>query len=226
VPGRDLVELAHARDLIVFEDLGSGTLLDTQAYGFSPEPTVQQAVADGIDLVSFSGDKLLGGPQAGILVGRAALVAQLRRHPLTRALRVDKTTLAALQATLLHYLKGEAEQAVPVWRLIGRSSEDLDRRARAWAARLQESGLDARVIDGRSTAGGGSLPAETVPTRLLAIDIPSPDEAAGQLRAHDPPIIVRIEQDLLCLDPRTVLPEQDELLLNAILSVLGPTPAT
>lgn len=224
VPARELVDLARARDLIVFEDLGSGTLLDTQAYGFSREPTVQEAIGDGIDLVSFSGDKLLGGPQAGILVGRAALVAQLRRHPLTRALRVDKTTLAALQATLLHYLKGEAEQAVPVWRLIAESPEELDRRARGWAARLQEAGLDSRVIDGRSAAGGGSLPAETVPTRLLAIDTASPDQAAARLRAYDPPVIVRIEQDLLCLDPRTVLPDQDALLLDALLSVLGPVP--
>ena len=224
VPARELVELAHARGLIVFEDLGSGTLLDTQAYGFSKEPTVQEAVSDGIDLVSFSGDKLLGGPQAGILVGRAALVARLRRHPLTRALRVDKTTLAGLQATLLHYLKGEAERAVPVWRLIAQSPEELDQRACGWAARLREAGLEARVIDGRSAAGGGSLPAETVPTRLLAIDMPSPDEAAAQLRAHDPPLIVRIEQDLLCLDPRTVLPDQDALLLEALLSVLGASP--
>jgi len=224
VPARDLVDLAHAHDLIVFEDLGSGTLLDTQAYGFSKEPTAQEVIADGIDLVSFSGDKLLGAPQAGILVGRAALVARLRHHPLTRALRVDKTTLAGLQATLLHYLKGDAERTVPVWRLIAQSLEELDRRARGWATRLQEAGLDARVIDGCSAAGGGSLPGETVPTRLLAIDTPSPDRAAARLRAHDPPVIVRIEQDLLCLDPRTVLPDQEALLLDALVSVLGGLP--
>jgi len=224
VPARDLVDLAHAHDLIAFEDLGSGTLLDTQAYGFSKEPTAQAAIADGIDLVSFSGDKLLGAPQAGILVGRAALVARLRHHPLTRALRVDKTTLAGLQATLLHYLKGDAERTVPVWRLIAQPPEELGRRAHGWATRLHEAGLDARVIDGRSAAGGGSLPGETVPTRLLAIDTPSPDRAAARLRAHDPPVIVRIEQDLLCLDPRTVLPDQEALLLDALLSVLGGLP--
>jgi L-seryl-tRNA(Ser) seleniumtransferase len=224
VPARDLVDLAHAHDLIVFEDLGSGTLLDTQAYGFSKEPTAQEAIADGIDLVSFSGDKLLGAPQAGILVGRAALVARLRHHPLTRALRVDKTTLAGLQATLLHYLKGDAERTVPVWRLIAQPPEELGRRAHGWATRLHEAGLDARVIDGRSAAGGGSLPGETVPTRLLAIDTPSPDRAAARLRAHDPPVIVRIEQDLLCLDPRTVLPDQEAMLLDALLSVLGGLP--
>jgi L-seryl-tRNA(Ser) seleniumtransferase len=225
VPARDLVDLAHAHDLIVFEDLGSGTLLDTQAYGFSREPTVQEAVSDGIDLVSFSGDKLLGAPQAGILVGRAALVARLRRHPLTRALRVDKTTLAGLQATLLHYVRGDAERAVPVWRLIAQPLVELERRAQGWASHLQQAGLDARVIDGRSAVGGGSLPGETAPTRLLAIDLPSPDDAAARLRAHDPPVIARIEQDLLCLDPRTVLPDQEALLLDALLSVLGDTDA-
>jgi L-seryl-tRNA(Ser) seleniumtransferase len=223
VPARDLVELARARNLIVFEDLGSGTLLDTQAYGFSREPTVQEAVADGIDLVSFSGDKLLGAPQAGILVGRAALVARLRRHPLTRALRVDKTTLAGLQATLLHYLKGDAERAIPVWRLIAQPLGELDRRAQSWASRLRQAGHDARVIDGFSAIGGGSLPGETAPTRLLAIDLPLPDDAAARLRAHDPPVIARIEQDLLCLDPRTVLPDQEALLLDALVSVLGGT---
>jgi L-seryl-tRNA(Ser) seleniumtransferase len=224
VPARDLVDLAHAHDLIVFEDLGSGTLLDTQAYGFSKEPTPQEAIADGIDLVSFSGDKLLGAPQAGILVGSTTLVARLRHDPLTRALRVDKTTLAGLQATLLHYLRGDAERTVPVWRLIAQSLEELDRRARGWATRLQEAGLDARVIDGRSAAGGGSLPGETLPTRLLAIDTPSPDRAAARLRAHDLPVVVRIEQDLLCLDPRTVLPDQEGLLLDALVSVLGGLP--
>jgi L-seryl-tRNA(Ser) seleniumtransferase len=223
VPARDLVELARARNLIVFEDLGSGTLLDTQAYGFSREPTVQEAVADGIDLVSFSGDKLLGAPQAGILVGRAALVARLRRHPLTRALRVDKTTLAGLQATLLHYLKGDAERAIPVWRLIAQPLGELDRRAQSWASRLRQAGHDARVIDGFSAIGGGSLPGETAPTRLLAIDLPLPDDAAARLRAHDPPVIARIEQDLLCLDPRTVLPDQEALLVDALVSVLGGT---
>jgi L-seryl-tRNA(Ser) seleniumtransferase len=221
VPGRDLVDLAHSRHLIVFEDLGSGTLLDTQAYGFSREPTVQEVVADGIDLVSFSGDKLLGAPQAGILVGRAPLIARLRRHPLTRALRVDKTTLAGLQATLLHYLKGDAERAVPVWRLIAQPLDELDRRAQSWASQLRQAGLDARVLDGRSAIGGGSLPGETAPTRLLAIDLPSPDDAAARLRAHDPPVIARIEQDLLCLDPRTVLPDQEASLLDALVSLLG-----
>ncbi len=221
VPARDLVELAHARGLLVFEDLGSGTLLDTQPYGFSEEPTVQSAIAAGVDLVSFSGDKLLGAPQAGILVGKADLIAQLRRHPLTRALRVDKTTLAGLQATLLHYVRGDAVQSVPVWRMIGAPLDEIDRRARRWADRLRQAGLEASVIDGGSAAGGGSLPGETVPSRLVAIVTASPDQVAARLRAYDPPVIVRIERDLLCLDPRTVLREQEKTLLQALIDVLG-----
>jgi len=224
VSARDLVELGHARGLLVYEDLGSGTLVDTQAYGFSEEPTVQKAIEAGVDLVSFSGDKLLGAPQAGILVGKRDLVDRLRRHPLTRALRVDKTTLAGLQATLLHYVKGSAERAVPVWRMIAAPLSEIDRRAKRWARKLRAAGLDAEVVDGRSAAGGGSLPGETVATRLVALAVGSPDEAAARLRAHDPPLIVRIENDRLCLDPRTVLAAQESTLLQALLSTLGKEP--
>ena len=218
VSAEELVELGHGRGLLVYEDLGSGTLLDTEAYGFTHEPTVQQVVGAGVDLVSFSGDKLLGAPQAGILVGRKELIDRLRRSPLTRALRVDKTTLAGLQATLLHYLKGDAEQAVPVWRMLAASVGELDRRAQEWVQALRAAGVDAQVVDGRSAAGGGSLPGETVPTRMVTISAPSPDRLAARLRAHEPPVIARIEDDVLCLDPRTVLPEQEEILLSAILA--------
>jgi len=221
VASADLAALAHESGLIAYEDLGSGTLLDTAQYGFAHEPTVQEAVAAGLDLVSFSGDKLLGAPQAGIVVGRADLVARLRRFPLTRALRVDKTTLAGLQATLLHYLVGDAEEAIPVWRMIATPLEELNRRARRWARRLRAAGIAARVVDGRSAAGGGSLPGETIPTRLVAIDTPAPDRAAAALRAHRPPVIARIEDDALCLDPRTVLPEQEGALLGALVEVVG-----
>jgi L-seryl-tRNA(Ser) seleniumtransferase len=223
VPAAMLVELGHARDLLVYEDLGSGTLLDTEPYGFSREPTVQRAVEEGIDLVSFSGDKLLGAPQAGILVGKADIVAQLRRHPLTRALRVDKTTLAGLQATLLHYVRGDAEQAIPVWSMLAMSMQELDRRARRWVRRLQAAGLGARVVDGRSAAGGGSLPGETIPTRLVSIAVPSPDATAARLRSHEPPVIVRIQDDELRLDPRTVLPAQEDTLIRALLATLCAT---
>jgi L-seryl-tRNA(Ser) seleniumtransferase len=221
VPARELVELGHAHGLLVYEDLGSGTLLDTQAYGFSQEPTVQQVVEAGIDLVSFSGDKLLGAPQAGILVGKQELVDRLRKHPLTRALRVDKTTLAGLQATLLHYVTGSAAQVVPVWQMIAAPQDELNRRARRWVRKLRAAGLKAEVVAGRSAAGGGSLPGETVPTRLVAVSAGSPDQAAARLRAHDPPVIARIEDDRLCLDPRTVLPAQEGTLVQALLTTLG-----
>jgi L-seryl-tRNA(Ser) seleniumtransferase len=133
-------------------------------------------------------------------------------------LRVDKTTLAGLQATLLHYLKGDAQEAVPVWRMLAMPLDELDRRARAWARQLKEVGIDAHVIDGRSAAGGGSLPGESVPTRLLALAVTSPDALAAQLRTNDPPVIARIERDMLCLDPRTVLPAQEPALLSALIA--------
>jgi L-seryl-tRNA(Ser) seleniumtransferase len=216
-----LVELGEKRGLLVVDDLGSGALLNTSyvagdAYGLAHEPTLQESVAQGVALVSASGDKLLGGPQAGIIVGRGDLVAKLKRHPLTRAFRVDKTTIAGLQTTLLHYLKGEAEEKVPVWRMIATPIEAIEERAVDWAEKLAEAGVAARVVDGRSTVGGGSLPGETLPTKLVAIRVDSPDELARHLRAGDPPIIGRIEDDLFLLDPRTVLPEEDEVLVEAI----------
>jgi len=211
-----LVELGEKRGLLVVDDLGSGALLDTSAYGLAHEPMLQESVAQRVALVSASGDKLLGGPQAGIIVGRGDLIAKLKRHPLTRALRVDKTTIAGLQATLLHYLKGEAEEKVPIWQMIAMPIETIEGRARDWAEKLVEVGIAARVVDGRSTVGGGSLPGETLPTRLLAIQVDSPAELARRLRAGAPPVIGRIEDDLFLLDPRTVLDEEDEVLVEAI----------
>jgi L-seryl-tRNA(Ser) seleniumtransferase len=208
----DLVALADDRGLLLFDDLGSGTLLDTAPYGLAHEPTIQESVAAGVSLVTCSGDKLLGGPQAGIILGRAGLVAQLKRFPLTRALRVDKTTLAGLQATLRHYLLGEATQKVPVWQMINQDEASLNRRARTWVRKLKTLGVTAQVVPGCSPVGGGSLPGETLPTRLVALDVASPDVVAARLRAGEPPVIARIEDDRLVLDPRTVLPEQDAAL--------------
>jgi len=212
----ELVELGRKHGLDVVDDLGSGALLDTSVYGLAHEPTVKESIAQGAALVSASGDKLLGGPQAGIIVGRGDLIARLKRHPLTRALRVDKTTLAGLQATLLHYLKGEAEEKIPVWRMIATPLEALQERAKAWAERLREAGIAASVVDGRSAVGGGSLPGETLPSKLVAIEADSPDELARRLRLGDPPVIGRIEGDRLLLDPRTVLEGEGELLLEAV----------
>ena len=214
----EMAGLAHSRGLLVGNDLGSGTLLDTADYGFSHEPTIQESLTAMADIVSCSGDKLLGGPQAGIILGRADLIAQLRRFPLTRALRVDKTTLAGLQATLLHYVKGEAIREVPVWRMIATPREALAARAEAWAGRLAAAGLQPKVINGRSTVGGGSLPGETLPTRLVALQEPSPERLASSLRHADPPVIARVEDERLVLDPRTVQPEEEDTLLEIVIA--------
>jgi L-seryl-tRNA(Ser) seleniumtransferase len=208
----EMITLADDRGLYVFDDLGSGTLLPTEPYGLVHEPTIQESVAAGVSLVSCSGDKLLGGPQAGIILGKADLIARLKKFPLTRALRVDKTTLAGLQATLRHYLLGEAVEQVPVWRMISQDEDSLDRRARAWVRKLKGLGVAAKVVSGRSTVGGGSLPGETLPTRLVALAVESPDTVAHRLRSGEPPVIARIESDLVVLDPRTVLPEQEAML--------------
>jgi L-seryl-tRNA(Ser) seleniumtransferase len=216
VPLAELVELAHKAGIPVLDDLGSGSLLDTSRYGLAAEPMVQESVAAGADLVTFSGDKLLGGPQAGLIVGREALVAQLRHHPLARALRVDKSTLAALQATLLHYLRGEAEREVPVWRMISMPITALEARAAAWAAELCAHGVSATVAAATSTVGGGSLPGEVLPTRALALAHPTPDRLAAALRQSNPPVIGRIAEDRLLLDPRTVGPDADEALVRAV----------
>jgi L-seryl-tRNA(Ser) seleniumtransferase len=218
----EMVSLAGERDLLLFDDLGSGTLLDTAPYGLAHEPTIQESVAAGASLVSCSGDKLLGGPQAGLILGRADMIAHLKKFPLTRALRVDKTTLAALQATLRHYLLGEATDKVPVWRMISHSEPSLKKRARMWARKLKGLGVTAQVVPGRSTVGGGSLPGETLPTHLVALEAGSPDTVATRLRGGEPPIITRIEDDRLVLDPRTVLPEQDTTLLQAVVEAARP----
>ena len=216
----ELVALGREHGLPVLDDLGSGSLLDTTAFGLAPEPMVQASVQAGADLVCFSGDKLLGGPQAGIIVGRAELVERIKRFPLTRALRVDKVTLAGLQATLLAYLRGTATEEIPVWRMIAARVEELERRAQTWAEALQAQGIAAEVIEGHSAVGGGSLPGETLPTRLLALSVPSPNALAARLRAAVPPVIARIERERLLLDPRTVLPQQDALLLDALRTAL------
>jgi L-seryl-tRNA(Ser) seleniumtransferase len=221
-PLAELVELGGMRGIPVIDNLGSGTLLDTAAYGLAHEPMPQESLAAGADLVSFSGDKLLGGPQAGIVVGRADLVNRLRSFPLTRALRVDKLTLAGLQATLLHYLEGDAPRQVPVWRMIATPLDELETRACQWVASLTRCGAVAHIIDGTSTVGGGSLPGEVLPTRLVALAVTAPDELARRLRHAEPPIIARIERDQLVLDPRTVLPEQEETLVQQVCNALVP----
>ncbi len=212
----ELVELGRRAGVWVVDDLGSGTLLSTARYGLGEEPTVQSRVAAGADLVCFSGDKLLGGPQAGILVGRREAVARARRHPLMRALRVDKVTLAGLSATLGHYERGEAERKIPVWRAIAWTPEALAERAAAWLEALGGAARGAEVIEGVSAVGGGSLPEVTLPTRLLALPAGDADALAERLRRAATPVVGRIEEGRVVLDPRTVLPDEDEPLLASV----------
>ncbi len=212
----ELVHLARTHNLRVMDDLGSGTFLDTRAFGLTYEPTVQDSLRAGADLVTFSGDKLLGGPQAGILVGRAEIISQLRSHPLARALRVDKMTLAALEATLAAYRRGTATLEIPVWRMIAMAEETLQERAHQWQKQLRGWGIPAEVIRAHSTIGGGSLPGETLPTWALALVPPQATRFVALLRNREPPVIARIEDDRVLFDPRTVLPEQDNTLLAHI----------
>ena len=213
-PGlEEIVGLAHQAGVIVVDDLGSGALLDTAKYGFAHEPTVQESLAAGVDLICFSGDKLLGGPQAGIIVGKKDLVDRIKKHPLARAVRADKTCLAGITATLLHYLKEEAEREIPVWRMMSCSLEQLKVRAEAWRAELGQGD----VISSESTVGGGSLPEECVATFVLALTVRSPDKFLKRLRDTNPPVIARVVNDSILFDPRTVL--QDELLISALKSL-------
>jgi L-seryl-tRNA(Ser) seleniumtransferase len=212
----EMVEIGRPRGVPVFDDLGSGALLDTAAYGLMHEPMPQESLAAGATLVCFSGDKLLGGPQAGIVIGQKKYVEPLKRHPLARALRADKLCLAALSATLTHYLKREAEQEVPVWRMISMPLDEIGKRAKQWARKLRQAGIEAEVIEGRSTVGGGSLPGETLPTWLVAVTCESPDGMAVRLRRSDPPVIARIEDGRLVLDPRTVMASEEKTLLGVV----------
>jgi L-seryl-tRNA(Ser) seleniumtransferase len=198
----------------VIDDLGSGALLDTQAFGLAHEPTVQESLQAGATLVAFSGDKLLGGPQAGILVGDRAWVDKMKSHPLARAVRADKLCLAGLHATLLHYARGEAVRQVPVWRMIAMSEAEIRARAETWAGEL-----GGEVRPARSTIGGGSLPEETLPTWALALSADRPNELAAALRRTTPAVVARVEADQVLLDPRTVLPEQDAALVEAVRQV-------
>ncbi len=218
----ELVEIARKNSIIVLDDLGSGCFLDTTVYGLAPEPMVQQSVRAGAALTFFSGDKLVGGPQAGIVVGDKQYVDRLRKHPLARAVRIDKTRLAGLAVTLLHYLKEEAAVKIPVWRMIATPLKDIERRAGLWAEVL---GGMARVVPGETVVGGGSLPGGSLPTKLVAIGGGGRKNTAKviseRLRLREVPVIGRINEDVLLLDPRTVLPEEDDIIIKSLRDVAG-----
>jgi L-seryl-tRNA(Ser) seleniumtransferase len=220
-----LAALAHERGLSLVHDLGSGSLIASERWGLTHEPMVQESIAAGADVVTFSGDKLLGGPQAGVIVGRETLLAAIARHPLMRAVRIDKLTLAALEATLRQYRDGEAEQAIPVWHMIALPADDVRQRAEEWAEVLRGWGLEAMAVAGESTVGGGSLPGQTLPTTLCAIsrgqgqlDL---EAVAARLRTGAPAVLARISRDRLLLDPRTVRPGEADALLAALRAAFG-----
>lgn len=220
----DLAALAHDQHLALIHDLGSGCLLATERWGLAHEPTPRESIMAGADVVCFSGDKLLGGPQAGVIVGRAVLLARIAAHPLMRAVRIDKLTLAALEATLRHYRDGTAEREIPIWQAISASVEVLATRAEHWAAAARGLGILAETLPGESTVGGGSLPGATLATVLCTIAMPGgrdPAWMAQRLRHTSPPVAARTLHARVLLDPRTVMPEEDSPLLGALEEVLA-----
>jgi L-seryl-tRNA(Ser) seleniumtransferase len=218
----ELVTLARKRKLPLVEDLGSGALFDLRSIGINGEPSVLDSLRQGVDVVTYSGDKLLGGPQAGMLSGRSDLIARMRGNSLFRALRVDKLTYAALEATLLAYVKGEHD-AIPALRMMRLSKDEIGQRAEALAERIKTPKLSLEVTDGESVIGGGAAPSAVLPTRLLTVACEglSAHELSSSLRAADPPIITRVEDGRVLLDLRTVFPQQDEAIVKALIEVAG-----
>lgn len=215
-PLSDICAVAHAKGIPVFHDLGSGALLDTAVYGLAHEPTVQESLQAGVDVLSFSGDKLMGGPQAGIIIGRTDLLDKIKKHPLARALRPDKLCLAGVTATLLSYLTGKASQEIPVWQMISRSLDEIKQTVLKWKQVLGQG----EIIPGESMVGGGSLPGESLPTILFALQVAKPDRFMQNLRQQRVPIIARIEAERILFDPRTVLPHQETYLLETLQKLL------
>jgi L-seryl-tRNA(Ser) seleniumtransferase len=216
---KDIIATAHKHGAIFVDDLGSGALLDTTRFGLQHEPMVQESLAAGADVVMFSGDKLTGGPQAGIIAGKPELMAIIKKHPLARAVRADKTCLAGLTATLLHYLKNEAELEIPVWRMVSLPLDVLKVRVEAWQKQV---GFGA-ILPGESTLGGGSLPGYSFPTWLMSIQAKTSDKYLTRMRKHRLPVIARTEYGCILLDPRTVMPEQDNALIECLKAVFQNT---
>ena len=212
----EVAAIAHLHEALVVDDLGSGALLDTGAFGLVHEPMPSERLAAGADVVVFSGDKLVGGPQAGLIVGRAALIARLRRDPLARAMRPDKAILAGVAATLGLYRAGRAVTDVPVWRAIARTPDGLRERAASIASGV---GSSIEVVALESAVGGGSLPGQVLPSAGVALRVASPDRLAAALRRGPDRVLARIEGDALVCDLRTVEPEDDVLLARRLADV-------
>jgi len=225
VPPEELARIAHARGIIMIDDVGAGALIDLRAYGFPDQPTLQESLRAGADLVLASTDKLIGGPQGGIILGRADLVAAIRKNPLARVVRVDKMTLAALEATLSLFLDQEQVFCrVPTLRLLRRELSEIGGLAERIAEALRGGEVRATVavIDGASQMGSGSLPGENLQTKLVAIRCGQlgPDALAERLRRHEPPIFARIARDQVLIDPRTLLDGEAEVVVQALLEIL------
>lgn len=215
----ELAALAHEHGALLLDDLGSGCLVETADYGVGHEPTVRESLGGGADLTLFSGDKLLGGPQCGLIAGRGELVAALRSHPLARALRVDKLTIAALNATLMAYVAGTERAEIPVWRMLALEREQLEPRARAWAEAAGERG---RVVESRTMIGGGAAPGAGRESWCAALGAErGAERLAGALREADPPIVARVEAGETLLDPRTVAEADDAHVSATIAALLG-----
>jgi L-seryl-tRNA(Ser) seleniumtransferase len=222
----ELAELAHRRELTLYEDAGSGALFDLRPYGLEGEPVIAESIKSGADVVSFSGDKLLGAAQAGLIVGRRPILEALRNHPLYRALRADKLALGALEATLDAHARGASFKEVPVLRMLALTYEEIERRARALLARLAEQArtpsLHYEIIEGASAIGGGAAPTTHPKTALIALthERLSADALEQALRAGTPPIIARIMEDKVLIDLRTVAEDDEEAILLDALAAL------
>jgi L-seryl-tRNA(Ser) seleniumtransferase len=221
VPLLELATLAHDRGIPLIDDNGSGALIDTADFGLRHEPMVQESLEAGTDLVAFSGDKLLGGPQAGVILGRATLIDGLRRHPMARAVRPDKVILAALSATVHAYLAGDAEQTLPIWRMVTQSQSTIETRAERLRLQAGSHGLDLRLVPGESTVGGGSLPGETLASTLLVLPHAI---TAHSLRELTPPIVARTQAGRTVVDLRTVSEEEESALLSGLVTVAKRPP--
>jgi L-seryl-tRNA(Ser) seleniumtransferase len=217
----ELAPIAAAGDIPLIDDEGSGVLLNVADFRLMAEPTIAESIAAGASVVTASGDKLLGGPQAGIIVGKEEWITRIARHPLARAVRADKMTLAGTAATLRHYLRGEATTKIPTWRMIAVPADDLRRRVQAVQRRLAEAGIRGEAVASVASVGGGALPGQTLPSWAIAL----PDAATGNrgveefarsLRLADTPVWGRIERGDVLLDLRSVLPEWDDALVETI----------
>ena len=210
--------------MALIEDLGSGTLVDLSTFGLSGEPTVQQSIAAGVDLLTFSGDKLLGGPQAGIILGTAGHIERIKRNPLLRALRIDKLSLAALEATLRLYLPPhDPLQKIPVLRMLSESAGRVARRATGLSRKLRSiAGVSVATADDVSYAGGGALPMNAIPTRILKLSVDGlkAGEIAKRLRGGSPAVIGRVADDQFIIDPRTVQPHETDALVSAVKQII------